>query len=84
MKLKALDQIHISSVKRDALAAGEEFEVSDAYGAELMKAHPMKFRRLDEEPDIKVEEPASDGGEKAEDPPANKADGRRKTKSAGE
>jgi chaperone required for assembly of F1-ATPase len=37
MKMKALDQVSISSVKADTLRPGEEFEVSDALGTELEK-----------------------------------------------
>jgi hypothetical protein len=40
MRLKALDQIHISSVSRDTIAPGQEFACSDALGAELLKKHP--------------------------------------------
>jgi hypothetical protein len=38
MKLKANDQLHISSVKADTIAPGEEFEVSDAEGSRLIEA----------------------------------------------
>lgn len=74
MKLKALDQIHVSSVKADSLRPGEEFEVGDALGKELVAKHPQRFAVL--------EGAAEADGEKAEKPPANKADSRRKTKSA--
>lgn len=78
MKLKALDQINVSQVKADSLRPGEEFEVGDALGAELLQRHPRTF----------AEVPAEDGGrkaepaplDKAEDAPANKAITRRKTK----
>lgn len=73
MKLKALDQIHVSAVKPDSLRPGEEFEVSDALGKELVARHPQRFDVL---------EGPADGGAKAEPAPPNKADGRRKTKSA--
>lgn len=43
MKLKALDQIHISAVKPDALRPGEEFEASDDLGRELLAKHPRTF-----------------------------------------
>lgn len=59
MKLKALDQLHISSVQPDSLRPGQEFEVSDAVGADLMKAHPTKVQQV---------------GEKAEEAPQNKAE----------
>lgn len=48
MKLKVLDQIHISSVSSDTLAPGEEIEVSDAHGKELLARHPAKFSRIRE------------------------------------
>lgn len=47
MKLRVLDQIHISSVQADSLRAGQKIDVSDALGNELMKKHPTKFQRLD-------------------------------------
>lgn len=43
MKLKVLDQIHISSVSSDTLRRGEVIEVSDASGEELLQRHPDKF-----------------------------------------
>lgn len=36
MKLKALDTVKITSVSRDKLVAGNEFEVSDDIGAGLI------------------------------------------------
>ncbi len=36
MKLKALDTLHISSVKSENIAPGETFEVSDADGKSLI------------------------------------------------
>lgn len=62
MKLKATDQIHISSVKSDSLRPGEEFEVSDSLGRELLDKHPNKVA------EIGVPK------EKAEPAPANKAE----------
>lgn len=74
MKLKALDQIHVSSVKADSLRPGEEFEVNDVQGAELLKAHPNRFEQIG---GAKAEpKPAN----KAEPAPANKADNRRSGK----
>lgn len=46
MKLKALDQISITSVQADSLRPGQEFEVSDAFGTDLMKSHPGKFETI--------------------------------------
>lgn len=61
MKLRAHDQIHVSSVKTDSLRPGEEFEVSDDLGAELLKKHPTKFSEVD--------------GAKSEKPAKNKSAG---------
>lgn len=47
MKLKALDQIHISSVQADTLRTGQEFTVGDDLGAQLMKLHPKTFALVD-------------------------------------
>ena len=62
MKLRALDQVHVSSVKPDSLRPGEEFEVSDETGKDLMKALPGKFSEV-----------GVGGRAKARKPPANKA-----------
>lgn len=84
MKLKALDQIHISSVQSDSLRPGQEFVVSDAAGAELLKFHSDKLAHVgDEEPTVKAEPAPTNKTEappenKAESAPANKADNRRK------
>jgi hypothetical protein len=65
MRLKALDQIHISSVQADSLRRGQIFHVSDVTGAELLMKHPALFERLDD---------SQDEGEKAEGAaPLNKA-----------
>lgn len=37
MKLKAKDTLHVSSVKPENLAPGEEFEVSEAVGRSLVE-----------------------------------------------
>jgi hypothetical protein len=79
MQLRALVQIHISSVKPDTIRPGEVFECSDFAGDELMKRHPSKFERVDGELPAdhlanqeKVTEPMS--AEKAEPAPQNKAE----------
>ncbi|MCV9960392.1 hypothetical protein OIU34_00635 [Pararhizobium sp. BT-229] len=78
MKLKALDQISVSSVSADSLRPGQEFTVSKAQGDELLKAHPKIFQKVsDEEPAAKAE--IAPIGE-ALNAPANKADNRRKNK----
>lgn len=64
MRLKALDQISISAVKSDSLRPGEEFEVSDDVGADLLKRHPSVFTEI-----------AGSAAAKAEPDPRNKAEG---------
>jgi hypothetical protein len=70
MRLKALDQMHVSAVKTDSLRPGEEFEISDSAGDDLLKAHPTKFRRLDAPAAVKADPPPKN---KALAAPANKA-----------
>lgn len=78
MKIKATDQLHVSSVQADSLRPGQEFEVSDAVGKELLKAHPNSLVRLDaDEPEEKAAPAPSN---KAEPAPANKAAPKPKTK----
>ena len=69
MKLKALDQISISSVQSDSLRPGQEFAVSDALGAELLEKHPGKFEQLADDP---ASDEAAAPDEKAEGEPQNK------------
>lgn len=80
MKLKALDQISISSVKSDSLRPNEEFVVSKSFGEELISRHPTKFAVVDQaDADETKAEPAPDN--KAEPAaPANKAVTSRKAK----
>lgn len=61
MRLRAHDQINISAVKSESLRPGEEFEISDTAGAELLKAHPGLFEEIA-------------AAEKAEPAPSNKAE----------
>lgn len=69
MKIKVVDQIHISALSSDTLRPGQEIDVADkALARRLLKLHPTALQ------------PA--GGAKALPAPANKADNRRKTKSA--
>ena len=78
MKIQTKDQISISSVQADSLRPGQVFEVSDAAGEELLRQHPHILKRVDDDP-----APAkSDASQKADPPPRNKSDTRRKTKSA--
>jgi hypothetical protein len=82
MKLRALDQVHISSVQADSLRPGQEFEVSDDLGTKMLKSLPGQLERADEpfagkgdhDDNGKVggaKEPAP--AEKAESSPENKA-----------
>ena len=48
MKLKVLDQIHVSSVSSDSLQPRQEIEVSDELGKELLNRHPATFHRIRE------------------------------------
>lgn len=61
MRLRTHDQIHVSAVKSQSLRPGEEFDISDAAGAELLKAHPGVFEEIA-------------AAEKAEPAPPNKAE----------
>lgn len=65
MKLKALDQHHVSSVQADSLRPGQEFEIGSAQGKELLKRYPAVFEL--------VEDDAEEAEEKAESNPENKA-----------
>ncbi|KKB12371.1 hypothetical protein VE25_07405 [Devosia geojensis] len=69
MKLYAIDQVSISSVKADTLRPGEPFEVSDAFGKELLERLPHAVS--DQPPKGKAEPRPKN---KMEAPPANKAD----------
>jgi hypothetical protein len=85
MKLKANDTLHVSSVKPDNLAPGEEFEVSDDIGRQLVemgRATEVKAKASDhpaEKPTAKEKaEPALLN--KMTAPPSNKAVKARKGK----
>lgn len=71
MKLKALDQIHISSVQADSLRPGQEFEVSDDLGEKMLKSLPGRLEQVAESAAAAKAEQAPQN--KAEDPPENKA-----------
>lgn len=71
MRLRAYDTVHVSSVKAENLRPGEEFEVSDAAGDDLLKAHPGLFAVVSRDSEAKAE-PAADN--KAADDPENKAE----------
>jgi len=68
MKLKALDQLHVSAVQSDSLRPGQVFDISDAAGAELLVRHPDKFEHLADD-DVEAE-PGSDAEKAAGDPVA--------------
>ncbi len=46
MKLKVLDQISLSAVQASTLANGDEIDVSDSLGEELLKRHPSTFEEI--------------------------------------
>ena len=72
MRLRTKDQLHISSVRADTLRPGEEFEVSDSHGEELLKAHPKLLQRVSG-PSVAAVKAQPAPGNKAEFPPLNKA-----------
>jgi hypothetical protein len=46
MKLRVLDQITVTAIQPDALRPRDEVEVSDAFGAELLRRHPTLFEEI--------------------------------------
>lgn len=69
MKLKAVDTLHVSSVKADNIKPGEEFEVSDDLGRQMVE-RGLATAVSAEKPAPRAEpEPA-----KADVPPLNKMD----------
>lgn len=77
MKLKALDQVHVSAVKNDSLRPGEVFEVSDEVGKELLKRKPALVVEIASESAAKAEPALAN---KKALPPANKAAPKRSAK----
>jgi hypothetical protein len=81
MKLKAKDTLHVSSVKADNLLPGEEFEVSDDMGRQLIErgvaAEVKGGAKATEPPAAKAEITPLN---KMSAPPANKAAAKRKVK----
>lgn len=69
MKLKALDQVHVSSVSANTIPAGTVFDCSDALADDLLKRLPTMFERAEPAPKNKAERPtqnkASGSGKKA-------------------
>lgn len=81
MKLRALDQVHVSSVQADSLRPGQEFEVSDTLGAQLLKSLPGRIERVTEADDPPSEKAEQDHPNKAiAAAPANKAKPKGKAK----
>lgn len=80
MKMKVVDQLHVSSVSPHAMGKGQEFEVSDAIGTDLEK-RGLATRVEGEEAIVaaKAEEAPPNKAERAA--PANKAITGRKAKS---
>ena len=84
MKLRVIDQLHVSSVGPHTMGKGTEFDVSDATGADLLKRQPPVVERVAERtaaapakaeaaPQNKVERKPKN---KAERPPKNKKTGK--------
>lgn len=71
MRLRAYDTIHVSSVQAENIRPGQEFEISDSAGDDLLKAHPGIFAVLSRDADAKAE-PAPEN--KAEPAPENKSE----------
>lgn len=73
MKMKVVDQLHISSVGPEVMGKGKEFEVSAAVGKELeKKGHAVRVDQDEDDQHENSQEPAQ--AEKAEEAPANKAE----------
>lgn len=68
MKMRVVDQLHLSSLGPETMGKGAEFEVSDAMGEDLLKKGVAT--RVDGE----AAEAAAESGEKAEAAPDNKAE----------
>jgi len=66
MKLKVLDQVHVSLVQADTLRPGQHIEVNDVIGNDLLKAHPRTFEVIEGAE-------AQDDGEKEASTSPNKA-----------
>ena len=71
MKLKVLEQIHISSVSPETLPPGATIAVSAALGKELLTGHPTKFEVVDD--DATEQEEAVQQEAKSEKAPENKS-----------
>jgi hypothetical protein len=81
MKLKAIDQVHVSAVQSDSIRPGQEFVVSDSLGKDLLKALPgMLVKTGNDQP---AQEPMSGPAPiaaRAERAPRNKAEPRPRNK----
>lgn len=78
MRLKAVDTLHVSSVKPDNILPGEEFEVSDDIGRQIAErglATEVRGIKPDKPEETKPEETKAEPAplNKMTAPPANKA-----------
>lgn len=48
MKLRAKEQMHITSLQAETIRPGQEIEVTDARGQEILAALPGKFEHVNE------------------------------------
>lgn len=74
MKMKAKDQLHLSALGPNTMAAGTEFDVSDALAEELEKKGLAT--RVDAPAEAEAEKAEATPANKAEPTPANKAESR--------
>lgn len=82
MRLKVIDQIHISSIRPDSLRPGDEIGVTGEEGLVLLAAHPDKFERLPESGADHIHAEKADFAplNKMDAAPANKAAPKRKAR----
>jgi hypothetical protein len=71
MRLRAYDTVHVSSVQAENIRPGQEFEISDSAGDDLLKAHPSLFAVVSRDAPEEKAAPAPEN--KAEPAPENKA-----------
>ncbi len=81
MRLKVLDQVHVSSVQPDALRPGQEIKVTPEEGEALLSKLPAYFEQLESDQETPPAPEAAEG-EKAEPAPPNKAAPARKNKAS--
>lgn len=79
MKMKVVDQLHLSAVSRDTMPAGHEFEVSDDLGGQLAaKGLAVPINEMAGESQ-KSEPPPQNKAEPAPDNKAQKGRGRKRS-----